>query len=55
MEEKKREKEKKMQEEERYNRKIELEMREYNPWGKGGGGAPMKDEGGKNICMQDCL
>jgi len=49
MEEKKRAKELKEQEEERYNRKIELEMREYNPWGKGGGGAPMKDEGGKTI------
>ncbi|XP_076806046.1 centrosome and spindle pole-associated protein 1-like isoform X1 [Clavelina lepadiformis] len=31
------------EEQERYEQKIEREAMNYNPWGKGGGGAPMKD------------
>ncbi|XP_077991198.1 centrosome and spindle pole-associated protein 1-like isoform X4 [Glandiceps talaboti] len=30
-------------EEDEYNRKLEAQIQSYNPWGKGGGGAPMKD------------
>ncbi|XP_028298196.1 centrosome and spindle pole associated protein 1-like [Gouania willdenowi] len=43
-----REKLKKMKkiEEERYNAKIEAERMAYNPWGRGGGGAPVTDEQG---------
>lgn len=40
------------QELDRYNLKIEEEARNYNPWGKGGGGAPMKDRQGNLISMQ---
>uniref|UniRef100_F6Y4E4 Uncharacterized protein n=1 Tax=Ciona intestinalis TaxID=7719 RepID=F6Y4E4_CIOIN len=31
------------EEQERYDRKIEMEAQNYNPWGKGGAGAPMRD------------
>ncbi|XP_041102625.1 centrosome and spindle pole-associated protein 1 [Polyodon spathula] len=44
-ERKRREKE----ERERYDAKIEAEMKNYNPWGKGGGGAPLKDNQGNLI------
>ena len=30
----------------RYDRKIEQESASYNPWGKGGGGAPLRDSTG---------
>ena len=30
----------------RYDRKIEQEAASYNPWGKGGGGAPLRDSTG---------
>jgi len=30
----------------RYDRKIEQEAANYNPWGKGGGGAPLRDSTG---------
>ena len=30
----------------RYDRKIEHEAASYNPWGKGGGGAPLRDSTG---------
>ncbi|XP_070556233.1 uncharacterized protein [Ptychodera flava] len=36
-------------EEDAYNRKLEEEARDYNPWGKGGGGAPMKDVKGNIV------
>lgn len=32
---------------ERYERKMEEEIATYNPWGKGGGGAPMRTQDGK--------
>ncbi|XP_078147664.1 centrosome and spindle pole-associated protein 1 [Centroberyx gerrardi] len=44
-ERKRREKEEK----ERYDAKIEAEMVAYNPWGRSGGGAPIKDKGGNLI------
>ena len=31
------------QEQDKYDRKIEAEIEDYNPWGRGGGGAPIKD------------
>ncbi|CDQ81512.1 unnamed protein product [Oncorhynchus mykiss] len=45
-------KERKKQEREkrdRYDAKIEAEMKAYDPWGKGGGGAPIKDDRGNLI------
>ncbi|NXL34835.1 CSPP1 protein, partial [Glaucidium brasilianum] len=36
-------------EKERYEAKLEAEMRNYNPWGKGGGGAPLRDAKGNLI------
>lgn len=30
----------------RYDAKIEAEIMAYNPWGKSGGGAPIKDQKG---------
>uniref|UniRef100_H2YJG1 Uncharacterized protein n=1 Tax=Ciona savignyi TaxID=51511 RepID=H2YJG1_CIOSA len=36
-------------EQERYDRKIEQEAQNYNPWGKGGAGAPMRDVHGNLI------
>ncbi|MXQ91876.1 hypothetical protein E5288_WYG019621 [Bos mutus] len=32
-----------------YEAKLEAEMRSYNPWGKGGGGAPLRDDKGNLI------
>ncbi|XP_074738695.1 centrosome and spindle pole-associated protein 1 isoform X6 [Strix uralensis] len=37
------------EEKERYEAKLETEMRNYNPWGKGGGGAPLRDAKGNLI------
>ncbi|XP_028402645.1 centrosome and spindle pole-associated protein 1-like isoform X2 [Dendronephthya gigantea] len=34
---------------ERYNMKLERELEEYNPWGKAGGGAPLKDQTGRLV------
>ncbi|EDO39703.1 predicted protein [Nematostella vectensis] len=39
-------KEKEKIEKERYERKMEAEIEAYNPWGKGGGGAPLRDQTG---------
>ncbi|XP_052571120.1 centrosome and spindle pole-associated protein 1 isoform X11 [Peromyscus californicus insignis] len=36
-------------EKEEYEAKLEAEMRIYNPWGKGGGGAPLRDAKGNLI------
>jgi len=33
----------------RYDRKLEEEIRNYNPFGRGGGGAPLKDEQGNIV------
>ncbi|XP_073924669.1 centrosome and spindle pole-associated protein 1 isoform X4 [Castor canadensis] len=37
------------EEKEEYEAKLETEMRIYNPWGKGGGGAPLRDAKGNLI------
>ncbi|XP_042321146.1 centrosome and spindle pole-associated protein 1 isoform X3 [Sceloporus undulatus] len=37
------------EERERHDAKLEAEMRSYNPWGKGGGGAPLRDKKGNLI------
>lgn len=37
------------EERERYEAKLEAEMRNYEPWGRGGGGAPLKDDHGNLI------
>ncbi|XP_043363692.1 centrosome and spindle pole-associated protein 1 isoform X6 [Dermochelys coriacea] len=37
------------EEKEQYEAKLEAEMRNYNPWGKGGGGAPLRDTKGNLI------
>ncbi|XP_022089588.1 centrosome and spindle pole associated protein 1-like isoform X4 [Acanthaster planci] len=49
MEEKERKKRLEKEEQERYNARLEAEAAEYNPWGKGGGGAPMRDNKGKIV------
>ncbi|KAI4896162.1 hypothetical protein NFI96_032379 [Prochilodus magdalenae] len=36
-------------ERERYDAKLEAEMKVYEPWGRGGGGAPLKDDRGNLI------
>ncbi|XP_020857727.1 centrosome and spindle pole-associated protein 1 isoform X11 [Phascolarctos cinereus] len=40
---------KEREEKEEYEAKLEAEMRSYNPWGKGGGGAPLRDARGNLI------
>ncbi|KAM5315343.1 centrosome and spindle pole-associated protein 1 isoform 8-T11 [Glossophaga mutica] len=40
---------KEREEKEEYEAKLEAEMRTYNPWGKGGGGAPLRDSEGNLI------
>ncbi|XP_015415036.1 PREDICTED: centrosome and spindle pole-associated protein 1 isoform X11 [Myotis davidii] len=40
---------KEREEKENYEAKLEAEMRSYNPWGKGGGGAPLRDTEGNLI------
>ncbi|XP_068093569.1 centrosome and spindle pole-associated protein 1-like isoform X2 [Hyperolius riggenbachi] len=37
------------EERDRYDAKLEAEMKDYNPWGKGGGGAPLTDAKGKPV------
>jgi len=43
VEEREREKVKKKEEQQRYDAKLEAEIANYNPWGRGGAGAPLKD------------
>ncbi|XP_016061927.1 PREDICTED: centrosome and spindle pole-associated protein 1 isoform X5 [Miniopterus natalensis] len=40
---------KEREEKEEYEAKLEADMRAYNPWGKGGGGAPLRDTLGNLI------
>ncbi|KAM8787098.1 centrosome and spindle pole-associated protein 1 isoform 2-T3 [Rhynchonycteris naso] len=40
---------KEREEKEEYEAKLEAEMRSFNPWGKGGGGAPLRDLEGNLI------
>ena len=37
----------------RYDRKLEQEIKDYNPFGKSGGGAPIKDASGQAIGKSD--
>ncbi|XP_078809830.1 centrosome and spindle pole-associated protein 1 isoform X9 [Oryzias latipes] len=37
------------EEDERFEARLEVEMRTYQPWGKGGGGAPLRDSSGNLI------
>lgn len=39
------------EEKEEYEARLEAEMKIYNPWGKGGGGAPIRDAKGNLISM----
>ncbi|KAL5017544.1 hypothetical protein ScPMuIL_007133 [Solemya velum] len=47
--EKRRKKVKEKEEKDNYERKLEEEMKNYNPFGRGGGGAPIRDSGGNAI------
>ena len=49
MNEQKMKKQKEKEEQERYDAKIEAEIANYNPWGKGGAGAPMRDQTGNVV------
>ena len=51
---KEKKKEEAKREQEQYDKKKEAEAADYNPWGKGGGGAPMKDTHGNLICGCYC-
>ncbi|XP_032925182.1 centrosome and spindle pole-associated protein 1 isoform X4 [Catharus ustulatus] len=44
-----REREERRKQEREEKEKLEAEMRNYNPWGRGGGGAPLKDAEGNLI------
>ncbi|XP_072110377.1 centrosome and spindle pole-associated protein 1 isoform X7 [Mobula birostris] len=46
MQEREERKRKEKEEAERYDAKLEQEMKIYNPWGRGGGGAPLRDAEG---------
>lgn len=37
------------EEKERYDAKLEAEMKAYEPWGRGGAGAPLRDDRGNLI------
>ncbi|XP_052774184.1 centrosome and spindle pole-associated protein 1-like isoform X28 [Mya arenaria] len=49
IEEKRRQKAMEKAEQRRYDQKLEDEIKNYNPFGRGGGGAPIRDEGGNAI------
>ncbi|XP_066188201.1 centrosome and spindle pole-associated protein 1 isoform X5 [Sylvia atricapilla] len=46
-----REREERRRQEREEKEKLEAEMRNYNPWGRGGGGAPLKDAEGNLISI----
>ena len=45
-------KRKQKEEKDAYDRKLEEEIRNYNPFGRGGGGAPLKDEKGNVVTLR---
>ncbi|XP_064190197.1 centrosome and spindle pole-associated protein 1 [Anguilla rostrata] len=49
MQERQERKKQEKEEKERFEAQLEAEMRAYNPWGKGGGGAPLRDSRGNLI------
>ncbi|XP_068043415.1 centrosome and spindle pole-associated protein 1 isoform X6 [Anomalospiza imberbis] len=46
-----REREERRRQEQEEKEKLEAEMKNYNPWGRGGGGAPLKDAEGNLISI----
>ena len=46
-------KRKQKEEKDAYDRKLEEEIRNYNPFGRGGGGAPLKDEQGNVVTLRN--
>ncbi|KAK3091207.1 hypothetical protein FSP39_017968 [Pinctada imbricata] len=46
VQEKRLQKQREREEKERYERKLDEEIKNYNPFGRGGGGAPLKDQQG---------
>lgn len=42
------------EERERYEAKLEADMKRHQPWGRGGGGAPLKDSTGNLIGVSYC-
>ncbi|KAL5261570.1 hypothetical protein ACHWQZ_G007321 [Mnemiopsis leidyi] len=53
VEEREKEIKKKKEEQERYDKKKEEECANYNPWGRGGAGAPLKDAQGQSIANRN--
>ncbi|XP_047664600.1 centrosome and spindle pole-associated protein 1 isoform X2 [Tachysurus fulvidraco] len=49
IEERQERKRREREEQERYEAKLEAEMKAYEPWGRGGAGAPLRDEQGNLI------
>ncbi|CAH1773424.1 unnamed protein product [Owenia fusiformis] len=49
VQEKEQRKQREKEDKARYDRKLEKEIEDYNPFGRGGAGAPMKDIAGNNI------
>lgn len=54
IEESKERKRREREEKERYEAKLEAEMKAYEPWGRGGAGAPLRDDRG-NLISKDTL
>ena len=42
------------EEKDRYDTKLEAEMKAYEPWGRGGAGAPLRDTTG-NLISKSCI
>lgn len=55
VEEARRRKQLEKEEQLRYDRKLEEESQNYNPWGRGGGGAPLRDQDGRVIASRNQL
>ncbi|XP_063694469.1 centrosome and spindle pole-associated protein 1-like isoform X2 [Bolinopsis microptera] len=53
VEERERAKNKKKEEQEMYDRKKDEECANYNPWGRGGAGAPLKDAQGQSVANRN--
>ena len=52
MDEQQRKKQQAKREQEAYDRKLDEEIRNYDPFGRGGGGAPMRDQYGNILGMK---
>ena len=51
--EREQERTRKKQEHEQYEKKLEAEIANYNPWGRGGAGAPLKDAQGNSVANRN--